>query len=113
MSAAALETIDRLLAESPDADDVLRGTVSALVAEPDVVWAGIGFVEGDDVALGPVAGDPDEARRTRVPIAFEGAIVGELWIDGEPDPRFLEQVVTRVAPHVLIGWDTGGEVWEA
>ena len=113
MSAAALETIDRLVAESPDADDVLRGTVSALVAEPGIVWAGIGFAEGDDVALGPVAGHPDDARRTRVPIAFQGAIVGELWVDGEPDTPFLERVVTRIAPQVLIGWDTGGEAWEA
>jgi hypothetical protein len=112
MSDAALEAVERLLAEAHDADEVLRGTVSALVAEPNVVWAGIGFVEGDAVALGPAAGSPDDARRTRIPIAFQGAIVGELCVDGEADARLIEQVAVRIAPQVLIGWDTGGEAWE-
>ena len=113
MSTATLEAIDGLLSGTPDADEVLRGTVAVLVAEPAVVWAAIGFVEGDAVAMGPVAGTPDETRRLRVPITFQGAIVGELWADGEPDARLLEQIAERVAPQVLIGWDTGGEAWEA
>jgi len=113
VSTPTLEAIDGLLAGTPDADDVLRGTVAVLVAEPGVVWAAIGFVEGDAVALGPVAGTPDEMRRLRVPIAFQGAVVGELWADGEPDARLLEQIAERIAPQVLIGWDTGGEAWEA
>jgi hypothetical protein len=112
VSDAALEAVERLLAEAPDADEVLRGTVSALVAEPNVVWAAIGFVEGEAVTLEPAAGTRDDARRTRIPIAFQGAIVGELSVDGEPDARLIEQVGLRIAPQVLIGWDTGGETWE-
>lgn len=112
MSEAALEAVERLLADAHDADEVLRGTVSALVAEPHVVWAAIGFVEGDAVVLGPAAGTADEARRTRVPIVFQGAIVGELCVDGQPDVGVLEQVAARIAPQVLIGWDTGGQAWE-
>ena len=113
MSTATLEAIDGLLSGTPDADEVLRGTVAVLVAEPAVVWAAIGFVEGDALARGPVAGTPDETRRMGVPITFQGAIVGELRVDGEPDARVLEQIAERIAPQVLIGWDTGGEAWEA
>jgi hypothetical protein len=112
VSAGVVETIERLLAESDDADDALRGAVATLVAEPEIVWAGIGFVEGGAIAVGPAAGVPDESRRIRVPILFQEALVGELLADGDPDRALLEQVAVRLAPHVLIGWDTGGEAWE-
>jgi hypothetical protein len=104
--------IERLLAEAVDADDVLRGTVSALVAEPGIVWAGIGFVEEDTIVLGPTEGTPDDARRIRVPIVFQGAVVAELSADGDVAATLLEQVAERIAPQALIGWDTRGEAWE-
>jgi hypothetical protein len=105
--------IERLLAEADDADDVLRGAVSALAAEPGVVWAGIGFAEEGEIALGPSAGTPDPARRSRVPILFQDAVVGELWVDGDVgETGLLETLAERLAPQVLIGWDTGGETWE-
>jgi putative methionine-R-sulfoxide reductase with GAF domain len=105
--------IERLLAEAEDADDVLRGTVSALVAEPGIVWAGIAFAEEGGIVLGPTGGVADDTRRTRVPIVFQAGIVGELWVDGEVEGALLEHVAARIAPQVLIGWDTGGEAWEA
>jgi hypothetical protein len=104
--------IARLLDDMEDPDDVLRAAVGALAADPEVVWAGICFLEGGVLALGPAAGAPDESRRSRVPIVFEGALVGELWVDGTPDRSILEDIASRVAPLVLIGWDTGGEAWE-
>ena len=72
----------------------------------------IAFVEDGTIGLGPAAGDARRARRTRVPIVFQGAVVGELWVDGDVDASELERVADRIAPHVLIGWDTGGEAWE-
>jgi putative methionine-R-sulfoxide reductase with GAF domain len=77
-----------------------------------VAWAGIAFFEDGKLVLGPAAGEPHEIRRTRVPIAFRGEPVGELWVDGEADRGTLEQVADRLAAHVLIGWDTRGEQWE-
>ncbi|HEU5489263.1 MAG TPA: hypothetical protein VFU84_00600 [Gaiellaceae bacterium] len=112
MSAGSIEAIERLLAESADADEVLRRTVEALVAEPAIAWAGLAFVEGDTMTLGPAAGTADESRRTRVPVAFQAAVVGELRVDGDVDRASLEHVASLIAPHVLIGWDTGGEGWE-
>jgi hypothetical protein len=112
VSAASIEAIERLLTETADADDALRRTVEALVAEPEVVWAGVAFVEGNAITLGPAAGAPDESRRTRVPVAFQDAVVGELLVDGDVDAASLERVAALIAPHVLIGWDTGGEAWE-
>ena len=112
MSEGLVAEIARILDETEDADEVLRAAVAALVADPDVVWAGICFLEAGVLALGPAAGTPDEAIRTRVPVVFEGSRVGELWVDGDPDRHVLEDVASRIAPLVLIGWDTGGEAWE-
>ena len=112
MSASPIEAIEHVLAETADADEVLRRTMNALVAEPEVVWAGVAFVEGRAITLGPAAGTPDESRRTRVPVAFQDAVVGELQVDGDVDSDVLERVASLIAPHVLLGWDTGGESWE-
>jgi hypothetical protein len=112
VTAGAIDEIERLLSETQEADDVLRGTVAALLTEPGIVWAGIGFVEEGQVALGPAAGAPNEERRTSVPIRYQETVVGELWADGDVEVGLLEAVARRVAPHVLIGWDTRGEPWE-
>jgi hypothetical protein len=112
VNAGAIQAIERLLVEAEDADDVLRGAVTTLTREPGIVWAGIAFVEEGAVVLGPSEGTPDERRRTRVPAVFQGARVGELWADGDPDPALLEQIADRLAQHILIGWDTRGEAWE-
>jgi hypothetical protein len=112
VTADAIAAIERLLSEKQDADDVLRGTVAALLAEPGIVWAGVGFVEKGTLTLGPAAGSPDEVRRARVPIRYQETVVGELWADGDVDVRLLERVAERIASCVLIGWDTRGEPWE-
>ena len=106
------DAIDRILAENEEADDALRGVVAALVAEPGIVWAGIGFLEDGVLTLGPAAGTADDTRRTRVTVSFQDAPVGELVVDGTTDDAFLESVAALIAPYVLIGWDTGGESWE-
>lgn len=112
MSTQAIASVVQAIGETNDADEVLRATVTTLAAQSGVEWAGIGFLEAGTLTLGPEAGSPDEARRERVPIAFQGALVGELWVDGTADRGALEQIATLIAPHVLIGWDTGGEAWE-
>jgi putative methionine-R-sulfoxide reductase with GAF domain len=112
LSSRALEALDRILNRGGDADDVLRTSVEVLAAEPDISWAGIAFSEGDALVVGPQAGEPDEPRRQRVPITFQGSAIGELWVDGEAERAFLERVAVLVSAYVLIGWDTGGEPWE-
>ena len=113
MSSSPIEEIERLVASTEDADDVLRGAVSTLVDQSGVEWAGIAFVEAGAITLGPAAGTPNEPRRARVPVVFQDALVGELWADGDHvDKALLAHVAERIAPYVLIGWDTGGEGWE-
>ena len=112
MSTGALEALDRILNRGGDADDVLRAVVRVLATEPEIVWAGISFFEEGRLSLGPTAGEPDETRRVRVPVSFQGSNVGELWIDGEAEPAFLERVAVLISAYVLIGWDTRGEAWE-
>jgi hypothetical protein len=98
---------------STDADEQLRQTVSELALRDGCSWAGIYFVEEDELVLGPEAGIPDPARRTAVPVVWRGTHVAELAADGAVDRAELEAVAGRIADLCLVGWDTGGEAWES
>jgi putative methionine-R-sulfoxide reductase with GAF domain len=112
VSTRALEALDRVLNRGGEPDDVLRSTVRVLCDEPGISWAGVAFLEQGELVLGPSEGEPDEPRRTRVPVVYQGARVGELWVDGDAEQAFLARVALLVSAHVLIGWDTRGEGWE-
>ena len=62
--------------------------------------------------LGPEAGIADPDSRVAAPVSYRDSRVGELAADGEVEIAVLEQVAARIATHVLLGWDTGGESWE-
>ena len=96
---------------SADADDFLRQTVAALVAD-GCAWAGIFFVEDGELVLGPQSGDADEAHRVAVPVTWKGERIAELAADGDVTRERLEQVADEIADLCLVGWDTGGETWE-
>jgi hypothetical protein len=98
---------------SADADQQLRQTVSELAAREDCIWAGIFFVEGDSLVLGPESGTADPARRAAVPVVWRGTRVAELAADGEVDAAELETVAAGITDLCLVGWDTGGEVWQS
>jgi hypothetical protein len=112
MSRRTLEELAALLERGGEPDDVLRAAVATLAARPEIAWAGVAFLEEEKLVVGPSAGIPDEARRQRVRVDYEGAQVGELWVDGGADPAFLQRAADLLATHVLIGWDTGGRGWE-
>jgi hypothetical protein len=107
-----LEQLGRVLDRGGDADEVLRTVVGLLAEEPTVRWSGILFLEEGQLVLGPAAGEPDESRRIRTLIAYRGEPVGELAVDGDVDPALLADVAGLISAHVLLGWDTGGELWE-
>jgi hypothetical protein len=111
MNAAALETIGAIVDHGGDVDDVLRRVVAALVEAGGCAWAGILFAEDGELVLGPQAGQPDPGLRLQVPIAYEGARVAELVVDGCDDTILLERVAELIATHCLVGWDTAGEPW--
>ena len=112
MSTHALEEIDRILDLGDDADNVLRAVVARLVGLPTISWAGVLFLEGGSLVLGPEAGVADPSHRHGVPVLYRGAVVGELAVDGETEESFLTRVAALISTHVLLGWDTGGEAWE-
>ena len=95
-----------------DADDQLRATVAGLAARDDCSWAGVFFVEGDDLVLGPQAGEPEPERRTIVPVVWRDTRVAELAADGAVDAADLESLANEIADLCLVGWDTSGEEWE-
>jgi hypothetical protein len=98
---------------TPDADEQLRQTVSELAARENCAWAGIYFVEENSLVLGPEAGTPDPERRTAVPVLWRGTRVAELAVDGAVERAELETVAKAIADLCLVGWDTGGQVWES
>jgi hypothetical protein len=98
---------------STDADEQLRQTVSELAAREECSWAGIYFVEEDELVLGPEAGTPDPAQRSAVPVVWRDTRVAELAVDGAVEPAELETIAARIADLCLVGWDTGGEVWQS
>jgi hypothetical protein len=112
VSERALNELEQVLDRGGEPDDVLRGIVTILAAEPGISWAGIAFLEEGQLALGPQAGEQDAERRACVPVEFQAEPVGELWVDGDADPAFLERVAALASAHVLIGWDTRGQAWE-
>jgi hypothetical protein len=96
-----------------DADDLLRRAVAELAARNGCSWAGIYFVEEGSLVLGPEAGAPDPARRTTVPVLWRGTRVAELAADGTLAQADLEAVAASIADLCLVGWDTGGEMWQS
>jgi L-methionine (R)-S-oxide reductase len=76
----------------------------------------------DDVHADPryLACFPSTRSEIVVPIRYEGRVVGEIDVDSdrpaaftEDDRAFLERVALLVSVHSLVGWDTGGDRWEA
>ena len=98
---------------TPDADDLLRRAVAELAGREDCTWAGIYFVEEDTLVLGPEAGSPEPRRRATVPVLWRGTRVAELAADGPVERAELERVATSIADLCLVGWDTGGELWQS
>ena len=111
MTSALLDTLEAIVDDGDDVDEILRATLRRLVVEPGVSWAGIRFVEGDELVLGPSVGVEDEERAVAATITYRGSPVGELVVHGDADPEVLGRVADLVAPYVLLGWDTGGEAW--
>ena len=90
-----LEAIERVVAEQPDADEIVRRTVDLLHDRiPHNSWVGIYFVEGEDLVLGPWKG-PEATEHFRIPIgegicgAAAASGVTEIVDDVNADPRYL------------------------
>ena len=98
---------------TPDADEQLRQAVAELAAREGCSWAGIYFVEEESLVLGPEAGAPEPELRVTVPVEWRGTRVAELAVDGNVERASLETVAEGIADLCLVGWDTGGELWQS
>ena len=107
-----VETVRELVGSDDDADDILRAAVQAVVDGGLAAWAGIHFVEGGDLVLGPEAGTHSPDARTVVPVVYNGTQVADLAAEGCTDRDLLAQVADLVAIQCLVGWDTGGVAWD-
>lgn len=109
----SVSEIEAIVGGGGDADEVLRRVVAAL-HDAGYAWAGIFFVEEGALALGPAAGEPNEAARTQVPVTWQGERIAELAVDGaaDDDRERLARIAELVSAHCLVGWDTAGEPWE-
>jgi hypothetical protein len=105
----ALAAVDEIVGHGGEADDVLRAVLAA-VHQRGIGYAAIRFLENGELVDGPSVGSGPGAVAT--PVLFEGSRIGELELTGG-DEAFAEQVAARIAPYVLVGWDTSGEPWDA
>lgn len=122
--AEALAEIERLEAEEPEADEILRGALAALVGPAGYRGAAIWFVEGESLQLGPAAGEPVELADAAKPeaagdahavdVPFDGRRVAVLAAAtaGPNDEPYLRRVAALLAGACLVGWDTGGVAWD-
>jgi hypothetical protein len=112
----ALEAVDQIVDRGGDVDNVLREVVAVLRDRAGFDWAGIAFVEGERLQLGPSAGTRTGDAQS-VPVAYDGRRVAELQVepgvaDDQDGRAFLERVAVLVSAHCLVGWDTGGDPWQ-
>ena len=106
----ALEALDRLVNRGGEADDVLREALAILARL--YPWAAIRFVEDGELVPGPSIGTGSGPIQT-ASIVFQGMKVGELAAaSAEGDVAFLDRFALLISPYCLVGWDTGGEIWE-
>ena len=108
--AGALEALHRILNREPEPDEVLRQTVAAVHERiPHITWIGLSFVEGDELVLGPSAGEQGRGTpRPEVPVVYEGTRTAVLGVESvaEPDREeraFLERVAVLISAHCLVG----------
>jgi hypothetical protein len=106
---ATLTAVDKIVDRGGDADDVLRAVLETL-HELGIAHAAIRFVENGELVDGPSVGT--SVPGITVPVVYEGRQIGELDLAGR-DEAFAESLVGRIAPYVLVGWDTSGEPWDA
>jgi hypothetical protein len=104
--AALLAEVEGIVERGGDADDVLRDVLAALHAA-GIGYAAIRFVEQGVLVEGPSVGTAQQSAV--VPVDYGNDKVGELEL--ATDVTFAERVAARIAPFVLVGWDTGGEPW--
>jgi hypothetical protein len=116
--AGALEALHRILNREAEADEVLRQSVATLHERvPHFLWVGLSFVEGEELLLGPRAGEPGlGSRRTDVPVVYDGTKAAVLCVESSAEPgddehAFLDRVAVLISAHCLVGWDTGGVPW--
>ncbi|NUR76638.1 MAG: hypothetical protein HOQ28_10190 [Thermoleophilia bacterium] len=94
-----LETINRIVEDGGDPEDVLQRTVTALVQRGGALWAAVLFNDEGELVLGPHAGIAEPGARRQAPIVFQGALRGELAVDGLDDQATIERVASVVAPY--------------
>lgn len=113
VAAGAIAAVQAVVEREDEADAILRQVVAEL-ARRYGAFAGVRFVEEDELVLGPAAGAP-AAVATAVPVRFRDAAVAELVTSAALDADDVaawERIAELVAPYCLVGWDTGGEGWE-
>jgi hypothetical protein len=104
-------TVEEIVEQGGEADDILRAVVDALHGE-GIGWAGIAFVEEGRLELGPSAGGEPPAEPLRQTVAWRGDGIAELQASPDADPDRLARVAELISHYCLVGWDTHGERWE-
>ena len=113
LGSQAVAAVQAVVEQEEEADAILRQAVAELAGRYGT-FAGVRFVEEDEMVLGPAAGAPAPVA-TAGPVRFRDATVAELVTSAALDADDLaawQRIAELVAPYCLVGWDTGGAGWE-
>lgn len=114
MSSQLVADVAALVDSGEEADQILRAVVSRIAREDAIERVAIELVEPDGAIVGPSAGEGSGTSPASTPITFQRDEVARLVVEGRPlDPATAAEIARLVAPYCLVGWDTGGEDWDA
>jgi hypothetical protein len=98
-AAEVLDAVDRIIEAGGDSTDILQGAVTTIVQCGGALWAAVLFNDEGELILGPHAGVAEPGARRRAPIVFEGALRGELAVDGLDDQALIDHAAHVLAPY--------------
>jgi hypothetical protein len=113
----ALEAVDRILNRGGEPDEVVSAVLAAL-HERAFTWIGVVHRDGDEIHVGPQAGERAVAQPLTAAVVWRRRRVAELWAQPRPaDPQplsatdddraLLERVALLISPQLRAGRHEG------
>jgi hypothetical protein len=113
----ALEAVERILNRGGDPEEVV-GAVIAALHERAFAWVGVIRRDGDDLSVGPEAGERAAAPPLVAAVVWRRSQVAELWAQPYPTPQspassdedaraLLERIALLISPQLRPRPDEG------
>jgi hypothetical protein len=97
-ASTVLEVLEGILQRDDDPEDALEAAVTAIVERGGAIWAAVLLNSDGELVVGPEAGVAEPGARREAQIAFEGAHLGVLQVDGLDDQPLIDRIASLIAP---------------